>query len=576
MVNLSFETGNPKEDSYLKWICFQPVLRRIYGCSFLPYHDYGRGGRGWRDLWQDCLSLLILNPREVRSMILNSFAGVRFDGTNATIIGEKPGEFIADRNHITRVWMDHAYWPFVTTKLYLNQTGDLDILSQNVAYFKDPQAKRGTYKDAEWTPQYGMRQKDVNGHIYEGTILEHLLLQNLCAFYEAGEHGIMRLRGADWNDALDMAAGKGESVAFTCAYIGNFRDLADTLEKYEEVSGRKEILLAKEMGVLIGQSCEEYDSVEKRNAILNNYVSQCVHNISGEQISVDIRMLVQDLRQRADWYTELICAQEWVTDGKENGWFNGYYDNHGRQVEGCIDNNVRMMLTGQVFSIMGNVADDTQIAAITKSADTYLYKKEVGGYRLNTDFKEEKFDLGRMFGFAYGEKENGAVFSHMTVMYANALYQRGFVKEGYKALYTLLEQAMDTPVSLMYPGIPEYFDAEGKGKYPYLTGAASWYMMTMVTQIFGFRGAWGDLVLEPKILLQQFDGSNTYSAQFPFRGQTYALVYQNPDQKEYGEYQIAEVWLDGQRYAVEEKTSVRIPFAELEKKDTHTLRVVLR
>ena len=41
--------------------------------------------------------------------------------------------------------------------------------------------------------------------------------------------------------------------------------------------------------------------------------------------------------------------------------------------------------------------------------------QKAGGYRLNTDFKEEKFDLGRMFGFAYGEKENGAVFSHMTV-----------------------------------------------------------------------------------------------------------------------------------------------------------------
>ena len=69
LVNISFETGNPKEDSYLKWICFQPVLRRIYGCSFLPYHDYGRGGRGWRDLWQDCLSLLILDPKEVLSLI---------------------------------------------------------------------------------------------------------------------------------------------------------------------------------------------------------------------------------------------------------------------------------------------------------------------------------------------------------------------------------------------------------------------------------------------------------------------------------------------------------------------------
>ena len=51
-VNVDFSTGDTVKDNYLKWICFQPVLRRIYGCSFLPYHDYGKGGRGWRDLWQ--------------------------------------------------------------------------------------------------------------------------------------------------------------------------------------------------------------------------------------------------------------------------------------------------------------------------------------------------------------------------------------------------------------------------------------------------------------------------------------------------------------------------------------------
>lgn len=81
---------------------------------------------------------------------------------------------------------------------------------------------------------------------------------------------------------------------------------------------------------------------------------------------------------------------------------------------------------------MGNVATDAQIRKIVKSADHYLYRKEIGGYRLNTDFQELKFDMGRMFGFAYGEKENGAVFSHMAVMYANALYQRGFAKKAGK------------------------------------------------------------------------------------------------------------------------------------------------
>ena len=75
---------------------------------FRSHHDYGKGGRGWRDLWQDCLALLIMNPDGVRQMLLDNFAGVRIDGSNATIIGSKQGEFVADRNNITRVWMDHG------------------------------------------------------------------------------------------------------------------------------------------------------------------------------------------------------------------------------------------------------------------------------------------------------------------------------------------------------------------------------------------------------------------------------------------------------------------------------------
>ena len=160
-------------------------------------------------------------------------------------------------------------------------------------------------------------------------------------------------------------------------------------------------------------------------------------------------------------------------------------------MEGFHHEQVRMMLTGQVFSIMGNVATDAQIRKIVKSADHYLYRKEIGGYRLNTDFQELKFDMGRMFGFAYGEKENGAVFSHMAVMYANALYQRGFAKEGWKALRSLSDTALDFDTSHIYPGIPEYFRSDGRGMYHYLTGAASWYLFTMITEVFGVRGVFG-------------------------------------------------------------------------------------
>lgn len=88
---------------------------------------------------------------------------------------------------------------------------------------------RGTGMDTLWSADSGCRQLTDKEEVCKGTILEHLLIQQLTAFYEVGDHNLYRLRGADWNDALDMAAEHGESVAFTCAYAGNLRDLASLL-----------------------------------------------------------------------------------------------------------------------------------------------------------------------------------------------------------------------------------------------------------------------------------------------------------------------------------------------------------
>ncbi len=537
-VNVSFQTGDKAADSYLRWICFQPILRRLYGCSFLPHHDYGKGGRGWRDLWQDCLSLLFMNPDGVRQMIVDNYGGVRMDGTNATIIGGRQGEFKADRNSITRVWMDHGFWPFLTTKLYIDQTGDIEILGERVPYFKDRQILRGQDTDREWNEEYGMQQRTQSGAVYEGSILEHILLQQLCAFYEVGAHNQIRLRNADWNDALDMAPDRGESVAFTSAYAYNLMELAAYLGKYEAATNTAQLVLSEEIAILLAGDAHKYGETEWKRSILNQYACTCTHFVSGRTVLVSAAELAKNLREKAAWMMEHIRHHEWVTDAEGNGWFNGYYDNNGDQVEGVHNGNVRMMLTSQVFAIMSGTANEEMTAKICRSADTYLYQENIGGYRLNTKFDEDKFDLGRMFGFAYGEKENGAVFSHMTVMYANALYQRGFVKEGYKALSTLLATAMDFKTSRIYPGVPEYFDADGRGMYHYLTGAASWFMLTMITQVYGVRGDLGNLVLMPKLMPEQFDADAKASIQLNFLKKTFRIQYHNPNRLPYGAYQI--------------------------------------
>ena len=207
-------SGDARFDGWMQWVKVQPVLRRLFGNSFLPYHDYGRGGRGWRDLWQDILALLIMESGDVSRMLMDNFGGVRIDGSNATIIGSLPGEFKADRNNIPRVWMDHGVWPLLTTGLYIDQTGDLEFLLQPQVYFKDRLAARAQKVDDDWTPEQGTQLRTVAGEPYQGTILEHLLVQNLVPFFNVGEHNTIRLEGADWNDAMDMASQRGESVAF--------------------------------------------------------------------------------------------------------------------------------------------------------------------------------------------------------------------------------------------------------------------------------------------------------------------------------------------------------------------------
>ncbi|MBP5197533.1 MAG: cellobiose phosphorylase [Lachnospiraceae bacterium] len=574
--NISFHTGDENFDNYMKWISFQPILRRIYGCSFLPHHDYGKGGRGWRDLWQDQLALLMMNPKEVGEMLLNNYCGVRMDGSNATIIGQKPGEFVADRNNITRVWMDHGLWPYMTTDLYIHQTGDSNLLFKPAVYFKDKQAGRGTVTDTLFDESQGTKQLDIKGKVYEGTVLEHILVQNLTAFFEVGEHNHMRLRGADWNDALDMAADRGESVAFTAAYAGNLEDLSVLLKYLRDEKKIKTVELLKEMVVLLEDKKSLYDSIEKKTDLLNGYTKSVEHTVSGEKEKVDIDLVIDSLHNKAEWLKKHIRKTEWL----EGGWYNSYYDNSGRAVEGVReDGSVRMMLTGQVFTVMSGTATDKQVRTIAASADKYLYFKERGGYALNTDFHELKTDLGRMFGFGYGHKENGAVFSHMTTMYGNALYKRGVVQKGYKALDTLYRQASNLAKSDIYPGIPEYFNDKGRGMYHYLTGAASWYLLTVLTQMFGVKGYYGDMVLEPKLTAKQFDGEGKASVTSLFGGRDYEVEYVNASKAEYGKYRIASVSLDGKALKITEGACVLIPGSDLEKlsKDKlHKITVTLK
>ena len=510
----SFHTGDAALDGWLRWVAVQPELRRICGCSFLPHHDYGRGGRGWRDLWQDSLALLLRDPAAVRDDLIRYFAGVRADGTNATIIGSAPGEFIADRNNIVRVWMDHGYWPLVTVNEYIRQSGDLGILLEKQPWFTDRRKMRGE-RLADEPP--------ACSRLGESTVLEHLLVQNVTAFFDAGEHGCIRLRGADWNDALDMAARRGESVAFTAAYAGSLRALAE-LCRALSAAGHAAVPLDADFRELLFA-----DPRGDRNAARLRYEAVCEQRRA--EAPTDMRKAADALDAMSDTLTVLLRGQEFTA----SGYMNSYYDDNGKPVR-------HMMLTGQVFALMSGVADGARADAIIDAADRFLYDEKRGGYCLNEDFGADIPPLGRQFGFAYGHKENGAVFCHMAVMYAYALLARGKTRAGWKALRALIAQSMDAPVSRIYPGIPEYFDPRGRGMYPYLTGAGSWLMLCLITQVYGVRGTAEGIVFRPQLPPEWFDADGLSILRCRVAGREIEVCCHGP-----GARAVCAV-LDGRRY----------------------------
>ena len=82
--------------------------------------------------------------------------------------------------------------------------------------------------------------------------------------------------------------------------------------------------------------------------------------------------------------------------------------------------------------------------------------------------------------------------------------------------------------------------------YHYLTGAASWYLITMVTEVFGVRGVLGDLALSPKLVSAQFDDTGIARINTLFASRKLEVIYHNPARLDYGAYQIGQIEINGE------------------------------
>ena len=548
--SVDIHTGDKHYDNWVKWIEYQVKCRQIFGNSFLPDYGYGRGGRGWRDLWQDLLSIFLVDPKSAHEEIVNCFKGIRIDGSNATIIGEQPGEFKADRNNIPRTWCDHGTWPVFVLNFYLNQTGDLDILNKEITYWKDMFINRSKMIDGNWEDEQGHSQRTSDNEIYTASIFEHLLIQQLSAFYNVSDQNILLLEGADWNDTYDMAREKGASVCFFSFYAYNFIILTDILKKIK-ASGVQSIAILEEITLLLdylpGQYRIDYQSPKAKRELLDKYFKSVAHSVSGNKKMVLIDDLIIDLESKSKHISAHILEQEIVQTKEGDRFFNGHYDNLENRIGGEKEDGVMMDLTSQVMPILCKIADKKMSAEVYESIKKILKDDGIPGIRLTSEFKNIDLNIGRITGFVYGYKEHGSKWVQQNIMLAYALYDIGLVAQANEIMKEVYEIANNTATAKIFPGVPSYFDNQNKGAYAYLTGSSSWYLLTLITQIFGVKGVFGDLHLEPKLSKEYFNKEGIAHISTNYGGYAIDVTYQNEKGLDFGAYGIGEVIINGHK-----------------------------
>jgi len=350
-------------------------------------------------------------------------------------------------------------------------------------------------------------------------------------------------------EQYDNARKRGETVCFSNFYAWVLREVAETLQYMVDQRGLKTVDLLDDMLMLLdrmpGQRKVNYDSTKAKHNHLQRYMDQVAHKVSGKRKAVKVADLVRDLRAKADWLAGHIRKNEFIRTKDGQRFFNGHYDDDGDRVHGNHPNGVRIDLTSQVLPTMLDVATDRQAEQAFEAVQTYLRDRNVGGLHLCSDFGEVKLDFGRVSGFVYGYKEHGGIWNQQNIMYMNALYHRRMVRQAYETFSDVFHLCMDSATAKCFPNMPSFFTINGEGGYSYLTGSATWLVVTMLCEVFGVRGERGNLRLDPKLVAEQFDKKGRASIETHFADKHLRVTYTNTRKLDFGEYAIDEVTING-------------------------------
>jgi cellobiose phosphorylase len=386
-------------------------------------------------------------------------------------------------NEIGQGFNDDPVWLIFGTTSYIKETGDFSILDEPVPYDN----KAGS----------------------EVPLFDHLTVSFNHVINNLGPHGLPLIGRADWNDCLNL----------NC-FSTDPNESFQTTENKSEGSQAESLMIAG-LFVVYGR-----DYVDLCNRIGN----------SAEAVRA---------QNHIDKMVAAIKVHGWDGD-----WFLRAYDFYGRKIGSHKNIEGKIFIESNGWCTMAGIGiEDGMVTKALDSVKKYL-DCDHGIVLNNPAFTEYYVEYGEISTYPPGYKENAGIFCHNNpwIMIGETKIGRGDQAWEY---YKKICPAYLEDISELHKTEPYVYsqmiagkDAvkPGEAKNSWLTGTASWNFYTITQFILGIQPDYDGLRIDPCIP----ENWKEYSITRKFRGATYRIEIQNPQNKSKG---VKSVTLDGKPHA---------------------------